>query len=72
MSKEPTSNQKLDNLFWRASRRAWNERGVAWLPCVCPRCLGVLSAKMGSDRLVCLSCGCKFTTNQTGGKKLDS
>jgi len=43
------------------------QRGVEsfWIPPVCPRCFGILSQKMASNRLVCLVCGAEFELHST-------
>jgi hypothetical protein len=50
----------LEEALWNVAKRFFNSYG--WLPTLCPVCFkGVLSSKMSSDRLVCLSCNAEFS-----------
>ena len=45
---------------WLRRKGKW----TIWLRPTCPRCLGPLSQKMASARLVCLDCNQEFSLNQ--------
>jgi DNA-directed RNA polymerase subunit RPC12/RpoP len=58
----------LEEVLWNVSRNFQDE---AWLPITCPKCLGIVSNKMASDRLVCLKCGSEFFLVEVSTKKGD-
>jgi len=54
------TQETLKSVLWETSERLMGSFELAWLPPTCPECNGMLSQKMASTRLVCLSCGTEF------------
>ena len=50
----------LESTLWEASSRLMRNFEIPWLPPLCPKCLGILSHKMASSRLICLKCNSEF------------